>query len=196
MLASLIGGLIGCAPGVLTPEEADVVYEAVSSVNADTYATIYAFSAPDGEDAGGSPAKGLQWFEDAGGGRLDGTVEGPGSWTGTVQVEGTYVVTLVTADSWSVVWALAATYVDVNYGDLVLDGDLRWNLSATADRGVYTHASMVTGDMVAGGAATGAGALDFGTTVSLAGGRYQVATEGTVGGHDISSSYDATTFGL
>lgn len=200
MLAWLIGSVVACGPGTLTPDEADVVYEAVSSVNADTYATIYAFSAPDGaEDTAGltdASAKGLKWYEKAGGGRFDGTVEGPGSWTGAVLVDGDYVLTVESAQSWSVVWSLEATYVDVTYGDLVLDGDLRWNIRATSDRGIFTHASTVTGDMVARGVATGAGALDFATTVSLAGGRYQVETTGTVGGHDISASYDATAFGL
>lgn len=198
MLAMLIGSLQGCGLGAFTSAEADVVYEAVSSVNADTYATIYAFSAPDGDDVGLSDAtaKGLQWYEKAGGGRFEGTVDGPGSWSGVVQVAGDYTITFTDTDDWSVVWSLDATYVDVTYGVLVLDGDLRWNIGATADRGTFLHTSAVTGDMVARGVASGAGALDFGTTVTLSGGRYQVVTVGTVGGHDISATYDATAFGL
>lgn len=198
-LGGALGCAIGCGPGSFTPAEAGVVYEAVSSVNADTYAAIYAFSAPDGEDTAGlseATAKGLSWYEEAAGGRFDGTVDGPGSWTGTVQVDGDYTITLTSADTWSVVWSLDATYVGVTYGELVLDGDIRWNIRATADRGTFTHTSTVTGDIVAHGAADGAGALDYGTTVSLSGGRYQVVTLGTVGGHDISTSYDATAFGL
>jgi hypothetical protein len=186
--------LFGCVAGSLTAEDAALAFEAVTTVNADTYADIYAFSAPDGDATGAG--KDLTWNTDAGGGDVSGAVEGPGSWTGTVEVTGTYTVTLVSADVWSAVWALEASYVDVQYGGVALDGDIRWGLAGDATRSTFLHTSSVDGDIVVSGAASGAAPIVYTTTVSLAGGRYQVQTVGTVGEFDVSSAYDATAFGL
>ncbi|MDP2311590.1 MAG: hypothetical protein Q8P41_01690 [Pseudomonadota bacterium] len=193
----MLGWLLACAPGPFTAEEADVVYDALSTVNDDAYASIYDFSAPeDDEAAGGAAAKGLFWHTAEDGGTFNGTVEGPGSWTGTVEVDGDYNVLRDDASVWSVVWSLDATYVDVAYGALRLDGKVRWNIQANATGSTFTHTSTVRGDIVGHGLALGEGPVEYETTVSLAGGRYQVQTTGSVGGHDISTSYDATAFGL
>ena len=186
--------LVGCGPGALTAEEAGIAFDAVTSVNADTYAGIYAFSAPDGDTAGA--AKGLSWDTNVDGGAVSGTVEGPGSWTGGVEVSGTYAVSVASPEAWSAIWTLEARYVDIDFGGVHLDGDIAWDLEGEATGATFLHTSTVEGDIVVRGAAAGAAPIRYTTTVSLAGGRYQVQTVGTVGELDVSRAYDATAFGL
>ncbi|MFN7147549.1 MAG: hypothetical protein ACK4YP_27525 [Myxococcota bacterium] len=191
--------LVGCAPGAFTEEEAHAAFEAVTSVNEHVYAEIWARTQPldalDTDTAGAS-AKSMQWHTGADGGSFDGTLEGPGSWSGAVALDGTYGLTQVNGDDWAYVWDMGATYADVAYGDLTLDGTVAWDIEATYGVSTFTHTSAVVGELVGGGAATGTGTIDTKTRVTLSGGRYLVTTQGTVGGFDVSRTYDATGFGL
>lgn len=192
--------LVGCAPGAFTEEEALAAFEAVTSVNEHVYGEIWARTQPldalDDTGPAGASAKGMQWHTGGDGGSFDGTMEGPGSWTGEVALDGTYGLTPVNAEDWAYVWDMDATYVDVAYGDLTLDGGFAWDIEATYSGSTFTHTSRVAGNLVGGGAAAGTGAIDTITRVTLTGGRYLVAIQGTVGGFDVSRSYDATAFGL
>ena len=60
----------------------------------------------------------------------------------------------------------------------------------------FTYSREADGTITAGGAATGEGTLDATSSVALAGGRYQVETVGTLGGWDVSRSYQTTAIGL
>ncbi len=195
--------LTGCAPGAFTADEARVVYEAVSSVNADTYAALYVVAsasvgAPEDapEDAPGTTDSGVTWHTEADGGRFEGVYEGPGSWTGLVEIDGAYTVSVTDAGAARLDWAVDTTFVDVAYGPLRLDGDMAWTIRDDSDGRGSSHQSTVVGDIVARGEVRGAGALDYATIVTFTGGRYQVDIRGTVGGQDISGSYDATAFAL
>lgn len=180
---ALIGCLIGCGSSELTYPEARVVYEAFSSVNADVYAALDTFSAPDRESASGADTAGkpTQGFE--------GTVLGPGSWEGAIHVvSDNYVVATTGRESWSVVWSLQVEYADVTYGDLELDAAFAWDIETVAGKGSFEHDSRAIGDFVARGAPAGAGAFDFQTQVSLTGGGCQmVISRATVAGHELFS---------
>lgn len=191
--------LVGCGPGTFTEDEAKIVFDAVLNVNADAYSTIYAASAPDDDTGSAFPdgaAKGLKWYSTIDGGTFDGTIDGPGSWTGALALEGEYAITLQDLEAWSWTWSMDATYMDVGYGELTLTGDFAWSIQAEVDESSVLYASTVKGNVVGAGLATGAGAMDYSYTVSLSGGRYIVTIAGELAGYDISTSYDATAYGL
>ncbi len=217
--------LIACAPGPFTEEEAEAVYGAVSGVNEDVYALVWSRTKPlpteedldtaseiplagdadtdsdsdadaDSDTAAEADAKGMQWHNAAEGGSFEGTVDGPGSWTGIVALTGTYGITAAEGDDWAYSWDMDASYQEVGFGTVELGGDVRWEVVATYEGGRLTHTSTVVGDLVGGGSAAGTGEISTVTRVTLSGGRYVVTVAGTIGGWDVSREYDASAYGL
>lgn len=209
--------LAGCGPGQLDREEAQAVYTAMEGINSDVWAFLYDRSAPEdpadtgGGDTGATPppdtgwetgfaegaAKQVQWHTYAdGSGSFEGTFSGLGSWTGEVALVGTYTPTLLTFEEWSQLWDMQVGWTDVEFGDLRLEADFGWDVGAWYDDGAFVYESRVSGDVLSRGGALGEGRAEYLTTVRYTGGRYLVATEGTVGGHDVSVEYDASAFAL
>jgi hypothetical protein len=195
----LLATLIGCSPGPFDDAEAALVFEALGSVNGDTWARIWADTVPDvdlgGDDTAVVREKSLTYTGSAGGGTITGTFDGPGSWTGDVTVDGTYALAL---DDASATWTLAVNWDAVRWSDLRLDGSFTWDVVAAVDAAaILTQTSTFTGEMTAHGGALGTGALDYTTGTTYGGGRYLSSASGTVGDTDISSSWDASdAFGL
>lgn len=202
--------LLGCGGAAYDQAEATTTFQAISSVDDDLYALLWAATAPEwsfdtdtgssGGDTGSATidgAKGLTWNEELGvGGSFTGTIEGPGSWTGSTQLEGTYTLLVVDADEWGWIWAIDVAYEAVAYGPLRLDGSFRWLIDASYVNGAYLHEARLDGRMRVDGGATGVGVLDTSTHGSLSGGRYALATVGTLGGWDVSRTYETTAFRL
>ncbi len=171
------------------------MFAALGAINGDLWARIYAGSAPELDpfrDESGT-AKGLVFHTDFTDGDFSGTVEGTGSWTGSVAVDGTFFMLEQTSEAWAEIWDMQVGWAGVRWSDLRLEGDFYWKLRAdVAVDGSFTYHSRVDGQLTARGGAAGAGALDYSTTAVLGGGRYQVFVTGTVGGHDVTSEWDAT----
>jgi hypothetical protein len=207
--------LVGCGPGAYTEDGAAVTFEALSSINDDLYATLWAQVSSElvPDDTGlvgetGSPpdtgtfttdatGKALTWNETIGeGGDFTGTVDGPGSWTGVVHLDGGYTLLPIDGEEWGWIASIDARYEDVAYGPLTLDGPFTWLIQAAYESGAYRYLSRTDGTITAGGAAIGVGTVDATSRVTLAGGRYVVETVGTLGGWDVSRSYETTAIGL
>lgn len=194
--------LLACAPGAFSEEGAIAVNGAVTSVNADLHALIWSRTQPvdlddtSGGDDTAAAAKGMSWDTGAEAGTFDGTVEGPGSWTGVVTLAGTYGLAAGGEFAPTFGWDMTVGYAEIGFGDLAFDGDVAWVIEVSSEPSVLTQTSTLVGDLTARGSVRGAGSIDTTTRVTLSGGRYVVEVVGTVGGHDVSDAYDATAFGL
>lgn len=188
--------LAGCAPGPFTQDEAEAIFAAVTSVNEDVYAVVWSRTDPlealdTGFPSDEAAAKSMQWNTSAEGGTFEGTLDGPGSWTGAVALTGTYGL-----DDAAYVWGMDAGYREIGFGTLGFSGDVRWEIEATFDGARAVHTSTVKGEITGSGSAAGTGTIDTITQVTLQGGRYTVETDGTVGGYGVGRSYDASAYAL
>jgi hypothetical protein len=193
--------MVGCAPGAFTATTAEAAFVAVSSVNEDVFASVWANTDPlaastrIGEDTAAA-VKGMAWISEAEGGEFSGTVEGPGSWTGTVALSGTHGPDVATEGALGWVWAMTVAYTDVRYGETTFDGEASWTVDAVYASGEASSTATFTGPLVCRGAGAGAGEVEAVTEVRLSGGRYVVTVTGTVGEWPIDRSYDATGYAL
>jgi hypothetical protein len=192
----LVLALAGCDPGTFDADEAALVFDALASVNSTTWGDVWAGTAPipGDEDTAGAAEKSVSYHTALDGGDFSGTVEGPGSWTGLVTLDGTYTVS---ADDGASAWSMDTTWEQVRWSDLHLEGEFTWTVVAEIDGAALTQTSTFSGELTSRGGATGTGTLDYTTGAVYGGGRYLIAASGTIGGNDISSSWDASSaFGL
>jgi hypothetical protein len=189
--------LFACAEPSLDEPGATAVFDALSVVNESVFAMVWSRTRPiEGDTAEDAvAAKSMQWHTAADGGTFEGTVEGPGSWTGTVTLNGAYTAENFGTD-WSYAWEMDAAY-DVAFGDVSLVATLGWDIVSDHDEGAaFEQTSWLSGPATARGAARGSGEVDTITRVTVSGGRYLLAVTGTVGGWDVSGGYEATSFGF
>jgi hypothetical protein len=181
--------LAGCAPGPFGQDEAEAAWVALDGVGGDVWAAIWAATAPDAAEGGATYAPGVTWEE----GAFAGALEGPGSWTGAVELDGTHGP-LGEDEGSGHAWDVAVGYRDVGFGASRLEGDLTWAVEVRADGGNASQASTLVGALVGAGAAAGAGDVELTSTAALAGGRTTVTVTGFIGEWRMDRTYDATAY--
>lgn len=181
--------LAACAPGPFGQDEAEAAYAALDGVGGDVWAAIWAATDPTAEPGEAILADGVTWEESA----FSGTIAGPGSWTGAVELDGTHG-TEPDADGLVSFWDIAVGYRDVGFGAARLDGDFAWRIEGLSDRGNASQTSTLVGELVGAGTAAGAGTVDLTTIATLAGGRTTVTVTGTIGEWRMDRAYDATAY--
>lgn len=189
--------LVACGGG-LSEGDAEVLLGASSTVNSDTYGSLYSGAATGGAFSGPSAKAdtSVTWDSTQTGGTFEGELTGTAFWTGTVKVSGSYEanvdLTLI-----SYVWDVEMEYVDVTWSDTDADGNeveytLNGPMTMSVDSEIdatamsVTYAQVVVGDLDVDGSAKGSVEFDYTLTAEVVGASATVTAEGSVGGYDVS----------